>query len=579
MNGKRFLITAAVLCFFGTGTVWAQFGGLGKKDKDKEAERARKEEDRDTKNLRSYEKIKAYSLEKYASDPDFHDEVDAAYADLLRDHKQFAFEKNTHRGSKVYAVNEDRFRMNDQHELYDNLLVQDRINRIGQSLVPKDSDKIFAFRLTADPTPDAYTLATGTIYISTGMVSLLDNEAQLSYVLAHEMAHVQLDHWRQKVMLECGLNAYNNDQTKKAERIGMIAGIAGGLAGGLATKSATVGIASAAAGFGAGMLIGSLIDKHAVLNWDRAQEDEADKMAFKAMLNARYDVREVPRLYTLVQDLVVRDTRAGLGFLGEKNRVKERKEAADKLISDAYKADIEAQLKGSGFRGDSAAHRNLMAELKRDNGIMAYYSDMFGIARKNLEEAVAIRDNDPAAQYFYGKVLETIGRTPEDRKLSEQSFIKAAQFDKQQENFGAHLHRALMIMADDNSGNSSNANQLKSELDTYVTDYVRYQIEYSKSLLLPPNIDTIADYMRLYGASDWQPKMPEGAATVRVSEAVLPSSPDKSVSPKTVSSPGSSSRVQCPPGMQASAAALSGTRAAMAANLGCVAIQKLPQKK
>src|SRR6185437_9003945 len=439
MNGKRFAITAAVLCLFGTGTVSAQFGGLGRKDKDKEAERAKKEEDRDAKNLRSYEKIKAYSLEKYASDPDFHDEVDAAYADLLRDNKQFAFEKNTHRGSKVYAVNEDRFRMNDQHELYDNLLVQDRINRIGQSLVPKDSDKIFAFRLTADPTPDAYTLATGTIYISTGMVSLLDNEAQLSYVLAHEMAHVQLDHWRQKVMLECGLNAYNNDQTKKAERIGMIAGIAGGLAGGLATKSATVGIASAAAGFGAGMLIGSLIDKHAVLNWDRAQEDEADKMAFKAMLNARYDVREVPRLYTLVQDLVVRDTRAGLGFLGEKNRVKERKEAADKLISDAYKADIEAQLKGSGFRGDSAAHRNLMAELKRDNGIMAYYSDMFGIARKNLEEAVAIRDNDPAAQYFYGKVLETIGRTPEDRKLSEQSFIKAAQFDKQQENFGAHL--------------------------------------------------------------------------------------------------------------------------------------------
>jgi hypothetical protein len=469
--------------------------------------------------------------------------------------------------------------MNDQHELYDNLLVQDRINRIGQSLVPKDSDKIFAFRLTADPTPDAYTLATGTIYISTGMVSLLDNEAQLSYVLAHEMAHVQLDHWRQKVMLECGLNAYNNDQTRKAERIGMIAGIAGGLAGGLATKSATVGVASAAAGFGAGMLIGSLIDKHAVLNWDRAQEDEADKMAFKAMLNARYDVREVPRLYTLVQDLVVRDTRAGLGFLGEKNRVKERKEAADKLISDAYKADIEAQLKGSGFRGDSAAHRNLMAELKRDNGIMAYYSDMFGIARKNLEEAVAIRDNDPAAQYFYGKVLETIGRTPEDRKLSEQSFIKAAQFDKQQENFGAHLHRALMMMADDNAGNSSNANQLKSELDTYVTDYVRYQIEYSKSLLLPPNIDTIADYMRLYGASDWQPKMPEGAATVRVSEAVLPSSPDQSVSPKTVSSPSSSSKVQCPPGMQVSAAALSGTRAGMAANLGCVAIQKLPHKK
>src|SRR5262249_53475413 len=146
-----------------------------------------------------------YSMDKYASDPDFRDEADAAYDELLRDHVAIAFERNTHRNSKVYAVNEDRFRMNDQGELYDNLLVQNRINHIGQSLVPKDSERVFAFRLTADPTPSAETLATGTIYVSTGMISLLDNEAQLAYVLAHEMAHVQKDHWKQKVIMQRGL--------------------------------------------------------------------------------------------------------------------------------------------------------------------------------------------------------------------------------------------------------------------------------------------------------------------------------------------------------------------------------------
>src|SRR6185503_4036188 len=88
--------------------------------------------------------------------------------------------------------------------LYDNKLFGDYINRVGQKVVPAGSDKLFAFRLVADPTPLAYTLSTGTIYISTGLVSLLDNEAQLAYVLAHEMAHVQLDHCRQKVMLDCG---------------------------------------------------------------------------------------------------------------------------------------------------------------------------------------------------------------------------------------------------------------------------------------------------------------------------------------------------------------------------------------
>lgn len=554
---------------------YGQFG-LGKgKDKDKEAERVQKEQARDAKNLRSYEKIKQYSMDKYASDPDFRDEVDQAYAETLREHKDVAREKNTHRGSKVYAVNEDRFRMNEENELYDNLLVQSRINRIGQSLVPKDSDRVFAFRLTADPTPSAETLATGTIYVSTGMVSLLDNEAQLAYVLAHEMAHVQLDHWKQKVMMERGLTAYNNDQTKKAERIGAIAGVAAGLTGGLLKGSVTTGLLSAAGGYGVGYLAGSLLNRHAVVNWDRAQEDEADALGFKAMMNAQYDVREVPKLYTLVETVVAKDTRVGLGFLGERNRVKERKENADKLIADAYKAEIEARLKDKGFNGDSAMHRNLMAELKRDNGIMAYYNDMFEIARRNLEEAVAIRDNDPTAQYYYGKVLEIVGRTPEDRKLAEQSFIKAATFDKnQQENFGAHLHRALMMMEDNNPQSQT---QLTTELDTYVTDYVRYQAEYSKSMLLPPNINTIAEYMRRYGAADWHPTMPAGTENLRLSENQMPTTPEAKAKPEPVPA-------KTPPGTKnpcpavTNAAGAVGPSAAALAAAGCRVIPATQKK-
>jgi hypothetical protein len=549
---------------------YGQPGFLKKKDADQ------KEKEKDAKNLKAYEKIKTYSMDKYASDPDFRDEVDAAYAELLRDHVAIAFERNTHRNSKVYAVNEDRFRMNDQGELYDNLLVQNRINRIGQSLVPKDSERVFAFRLTADPTPGAETLATGTIYVSTGMVSLLDNEAQLAYVLAHEMAHVQKDHWKQKVIMERGLEAYNNDQTKKAERITLLAGLGGGILGG-ATKGVAGAIAGGSLGLIGGAVAGAILNRRAVVNWDKAQEDEADEMAFKAMLDTKYDVREVPKLYSLVESVVARDTRASLGFLGERNRVKERKEKADILISNAYKAEIEAQLKGAGFNGDSAGHRNLMAELKRDNGIMAYYSDMFVLARKNLDDAVSIRDNDPTAQYYYGKVLETIGRTPEDRKVSEQSFVKAATYDQQQqENFGAHLHRALMMIEDNNVQNPST---LTTELDTYVTDYVKYQIEYSKSLLLPPNINTISEYMRRFGMADWHPTMPEGTENIRVSASQLPTNPEPATAPKTESAKTVAN--PCPPGYELVAGAVAGGRGAAAATSGCKAIQQktLPIKK
>jgi hypothetical protein len=69
---------------------------------------------------------------------------------------------------------------------------------------------------------------------------------------------------------------------------------------------------------------------------------------------------------------------------------------------------------------------------------------------------VSIRDNDPTARYHYGKALETIGRAPEDRKASEQSFVKAATYEqRQQESFGARLHRARMMIEDNNVQNPS----------------------------------------------------------------------------------------------------------------------------
>jgi predicted Zn-dependent protease len=486
------------------------------KDKDKAEVLKEKEEKRDAKNLRTYEKIQTYSQNKYETDPDFRDEVDQAYSELLRQHASEAYQRNKNRGSHILAIHEDRFR--EHVDLYDNLLVQSDINRIGQKLVPADSDRVFAFRLLADPTPTAYTLSTGTIYISTGMVSMLDSEAQLVYVLAHEMAHVQLDHWKQLLLTQRGLEAYNADQTKKAEHIAILGGLASALAGGLASKNGTIAVGSGVLGAGAGYIAGSLINRPAVVRWDTAQEDQADQMAMKTMLNARYDVREVPKMYDVLEAVVSRDKRLTLGFLGERSRIRERRDQAQKLIQQSLKPEVDAALK-KGFIGDTAGHRNLMAELKRDNGIMAYYYDMFAVAQRNLGEAVSIRDNDPAAQYYYGKVLETIGRTDDERRLAEQCFLKAAQFDKEKENFGSHLHYALALMQD---GNGAESTRIRSELDSYVTSYAESQVAMKRKLVSPPDLATISEYMALYGDLKWQPKLPSDAEIQRVEYADFP---------------------------------------------------------
>ena len=97
-------------------------------------------------------------------------------------------------------------------------MLQRYLNTIGQRLVPKDSPNIYSFKLLLDPIPKAEALSTGTILVSTGMVSMLDNEAQLAYVLGHEIAHVEKNHAYQIVRMSVLEPALNAKRKRKPRR-------------------------------------------------------------------------------------------------------------------------------------------------------------------------------------------------------------------------------------------------------------------------------------------------------------------------------------------------------------------------
>src|SRR5215213_6396569 len=101
--------------------------------------------------------------------------------------------------------------------LYPNPSLQAYVNRLGQSLIPKEaSENVFvSFKIVEDPLPYADTLATGTVYLSTGMISLLDNESQLAFLLMHEAGHVMLSHHLNQIIEE-------EKAEKRANRIKLI---------------------------------------------------------------------------------------------------------------------------------------------------------------------------------------------------------------------------------------------------------------------------------------------------------------------------------------------------------------------
>lgn len=508
-------------------------GAKDKKDK--------KKDDEESDDLRDYQKIKTYSEQEYAKNPDFRAEVDAAFRELQRDHSDYAFTVNARTEFSQIARNPTTGITRDQ-TLYSNPLVQDYVNRLGHSLVPKDSTHLFAFRVLLDPIPEARALSTGTVYVSTGLLAIVDNEAQLAYVLGHEIAHVEKEHWREDILVQHGLDRYNRNKGRERTVIG-----------GIASFGARM--------FGAG---GTLVDyvlvpsvvKIAVadtsVSWDKKQEDEADELGLKYMFARNYDPREVPKFFAAMQDVTHNEQRATLGFMAEPQRVVERSteigllipqlgslrtgllvgsiqaltvaaspsstpppaaqqngpgktfgggnlaergDAAQQALDSKMATDLQTKLDTEGLVGSGPEFEAAMAEIKRDNGIRALSYDMFWVARSNLEESIRIRSNDPYAHYYFGKVLKLTARNRSDKMLALAEFAKAISLDKRHVLADPYLHRALATME---LRDQSAWPEIISDLKTYIHIYQRMS-----GGQVPPEMDAIYDYLQEVGELGW----------------------------------------------------------------------------
>lgn len=75
------------------------------------------------------------------------------------------------------------------------------VNDIGQrlaKLMGRD-EFTYEFNIIEDPTPNAFALPGGKIFFHTGMLQLMDSEAELAGVMAHEIAHSVLSHSYTKI--------------------------------------------------------------------------------------------------------------------------------------------------------------------------------------------------------------------------------------------------------------------------------------------------------------------------------------------------------------------------------------------
>src|ERR1035437_6610244 len=158
------------------------------------------------------------------------------------------------------------------------------VTEIGLSMLPAGSapERVtWKFKVLRDPMPNAFALPNGTIYVNSGLISLLQNEDQLASVLAHEITHVADRH---------GYLA-NRDYRKKntvisiAQAVGSYAPF--GTSWGAALRLAAASVPS---------LMNASINGYA-----RELEKEADIYSFNKLIEGNYDPREMPNTFRLLE--------------------------------------------------------------------------------------------------------------------------------------------------------------------------------------------------------------------------------------------------------------------------------------
>jgi predicted Zn-dependent protease len=94
-----------------------------------------------------------------------------------------------------------------QYGIYQDKELQIYVNRIGQRLVSQLSDKVFPsyhFRIVDSSEINAFALPGGYVYVTLGLLAMVNSEAELAGVLGHEIGHIIFHHGAKQVVRSIG---------------------------------------------------------------------------------------------------------------------------------------------------------------------------------------------------------------------------------------------------------------------------------------------------------------------------------------------------------------------------------------
>jgi predicted Zn-dependent protease len=235
-----------------------------------------------------------------------------------------------------------------------------------------------------DPTINAFAMPTGRIYVHTGLLSRIDNEAQLATIVAREVTHLRR---RPRVAL--------------AEAHARIAEALHRIAPGIATSTPFAEEGSAVLSPMASAILGARLPRAytaSITGSGRDSEALADAGAMERLVRAGYDPKEAPKVFERLR----KEARLGGAlerfFLGSDAGLAERVEVMTRLVTGApaFAAAVSNTLKGRHDFDES------MATVTRENASLELRAGRFRSAQVQLDRVLAVAPDDAMAYLYVG---------------------------------------------------------------------------------------------------------------------------------------------------------------------------------
>jgi predicted Zn-dependent protease len=249
-----------------------------------------------------------------------------------------------------------------------------------------------------DPTLNAFAYPHGSLYVHTGLLARMENEAQLATVLGHEMTHVENRH-----MIRHHRAARNRQLAITAVAVAaavVVAGEAGdAIEQGNYSRAMQIELL-------ADVLVGlglQLAFIAAVNGYGRGLEDEADRGGFVKLAAAGYDPAEAPKVYQALMAERGDSGKLEAFFFGSHPQLALRIENAKAWMA-AHPGPWETETGAAPSLGDEDRFARRIRPVVRDDARLNLELGRLELAEAELEQVLSWMPEDPEAWFLRARL-------------------------------------------------------------------------------------------------------------------------------------------------------------------------------